>query len=91
MNSGGARLGALKVRTAERNLALAEVRAALPKALADSVVSAGVEYGRLTVGVAGAAWASRLRYATGALRTRVGASLGVDIQSVRIRVVPPQA
>ncbi len=67
-----------------------QVRAALPARLAGAVASAGVEQGRLTVGVVGAVWASRLRYSSDALRKRVGASMGVEILSVRIRVVPPQ-
>jgi hypothetical protein len=54
-------------------------------------VSAGLEHGQLTIGVAGAAWAARLRYATEALRVQVGSSMRVDIQKVRIRVVPPRA
>jgi hypothetical protein len=53
-------------------------------------VSAGVEHGQLTIGVTGAAWAARLRYVTEVLRTHVGTSLSVDIQKVRIKVVPPR-
>ena len=55
------------------------------------VVSAGVDEGLLTIGVAGAAWATRLRYATETLRTRVGSRLGVEILRVRIKVVRPRA
>ena len=66
-----------------------QVRAALPPRLAAAVVSAGLEQGRLTIGVAGAVWASRLRYSSDALRKRVGASMGVEILTVRIRVIPP--
>jgi len=88
---GGARLTALKARAEERNLALEQVRAALPPVLAQTVVSAGLEGGQLTIGVAGAAWASRLRYVTDTLRKRVGGSLGVEIKTVRIKVVPPRA
>ncbi len=67
-----------------------QVRAALPARLAEAVASAGIEQGRLTIGVVGAVWASRLRYSSDVLRKRVGASLGVDIFTVRIRVIPPQ-
>lgn len=88
---GGKRLTALKARSEERHLTLEAVRAALPPPLAQAVVSAGIESDRMTLGVAGASWASRLRYVTDPLRERVGASLGVDIKSVRIKVVPPRA
>jgi hypothetical protein len=66
------------------------VRAALPPALAKSIVSAGVEHDQLTIGVDGAAWAARLRYLTDTLRAQVGSALGVDIQKVRVKVVPPK-
>ena len=85
----GARLTALRSQTNNRAAVLAHVCAALPPNLAKAVVSAGVGDGRLTLGVVGAAWASRLRYVTETLRKRVGESLGVEIRSVRIRVVPP--
>ena len=65
-----------------------QVRAALPARLAQAVASAGIEQGRLTIGVVGAVWASRLRYLTESVRKRVGAS-GVAVVSVRVRVVPP--
>ena len=66
-----------------------QVRAALPTQLAHAVASAGVERGRLTIGVNGAVWASRLRYFTDIVRKRVSESLGIEILSVRIRVLPP--
>ncbi len=90
LRAGGKRLGGLKARRHERTMVLEEVRSALPTPLAQRVVSAGFEGGKLTLGVAGAPWASRLRYAADILRLRVGASLGVTVQSVRIRVVPPR-
>ncbi len=68
---------------------LTQVRAALTPKLADSVVTAGIEAGRLTIGVASAVWASRLRYCADALRKRVAESSGIDLKRVRIRVVPP--
>src|ERR1700761_6855889 len=86
---GGKRLSRLVERSAERAEVVLQVRAALPARLAESVVSAGIEGGRLTVGVVGAVWASRLRYATEALRKRVAKSSGEDILTVKIRVVPP--
>jgi hypothetical protein len=88
---GGKRLSDLRTKAQARARAYEHVCAALPSPLARNVVSAGLEHGQLTIGVAGAAWAARLRYVTEALRAQVGASLGVDIQRVRIRVVPPRA
>jgi hypothetical protein len=89
LTGDSARLSALRTQTNNRAAVLAHVCAALPPSLAKAVASAGVGDGRLTLGVVGAAWASRLRYVTETLRKRVGESLGVEIRSVRIRVVPP--
>ncbi len=91
LNAGGKRLGALKARAAARTKALEHVRQALLPPLSETVVSAGFELGRLTIGVAGAAWAARLRYVTDLLRVRVGASMGIEIHSVKIKVVPSSA
>ena len=87
----GKKLSELTQRLSERAAVLAVVRRNLPPKLAPRVHSAGLENGRLTLGVNGAAWASRLRYVTTDLRRAVGTSLGVDIVSVRIRVLPPAA
>jgi hypothetical protein len=86
---GGKRLSLLKDRAAERAQIVEQVRAALPVRLAQSVASAGLEGSRLTIGVVGAVWASRLRYSTDAIRKRVAKSTGKDVLTVRIRVVPP--
>ena len=75
----------------KRAAVLDAVRTSLPAKIASRVASAGIENGRLTLGVDGAVWASRLRYSTGALRTDVGAALGTEILSVRIRVLPPSS
>jgi hypothetical protein len=88
---GGKRLSLLKTKAAERAQIVEQVRAALPARLAQSVASAGLDEGRLTIGVVGAVWASRLRYSTDAIRKRVAQSAGKEILSVRIRVVPPVA
>ena len=87
MARGGNKLSLLKARSAERSAVLTHVRAALPERLAQYVISAGVDQGRLTVGVVGAVWASRLRYCTETIRTRVGKALETEITAVRIRVV----
>jgi hypothetical protein len=83
------RLTSLKARSRERSQALAHVLAALPPKLAQTVATAGVEHGRLTIGVSGGAWASRLRYVTEMLRRRVGDAMGTEIRTVRIKVVQP--
>jgi hypothetical protein len=86
----GPRLTDLKAKSQHRTLVLAQVCAALPPKLAENVVSAGIDHGRLTVGVTAAPWAARLRYVTETLRTGIGSSMGVDIHSIRIKVVPPR-
>ncbi len=79
----------LSLRLAERSRVLDQVRSSLPPKLASQVVSAGIDRGRLSIGVSSAVWASRLRYATGNLRKSVGESLKINILRVQIRVVPP--
>jgi hypothetical protein len=69
-------------------LVVEQVRAALPARLAQAVVSAGLDGGRLTIGVDGSQWASRIRYVTDALREQMGIAAGTPVLSVRIRVVP---
>jgi Dna[CI] antecedent, DciA len=91
MSRTGNKLTALKIRSQERSLVVEQVRAALPARLAEAVASAGIEQGRLTVGVVGAVWASRIRYFNDAVRKGVSGSLGVEILGIRIRVVPPSA
>ena len=83
------KLKRLAERLDERATVLAVVHRNLPARLAAQVASAGLEKGRLTLGVRGGAWGSRLRYVTGELRGAVGKALGTDIISVRIRVLPP--
>ncbi len=90
LKSGGKRLTELQSRSVERSTVLEHVCAALPPKLAEYVMTAGIESGRLTIGVAGAPWAARLRYVTETLRMRVGNSMKVDIQTIRIKVVPPR-
>ena len=85
----GKKLRELRERLDERAAVLDLVRGSLPAKLAPHIASAGIENGRLTLGVAGAVWASRLRYLTGAVRAGVGAALDTEIVSVRIRVLPP--
>jgi len=91
LGGSGKRLSDLKAKTQARTRAFDHVCAALPSPLAQRIVSAGLEHGQLTIGVAGSAWAARLRYVTEALRTQVGSSMRVDIHKVRIKVVPSRA
>jgi len=66
------------------------VIAALPPQEAAAVVSAGIIDSRLTIGVDGGNWATRLRYLADELRVQVAQSLGVELASVRIKVVRPR-
>ncbi len=83
----GKKLRDLGASLKKRAAVLDAVRSCLPPKLATHVASAGLENGRLTLGVTGAVWASRLRYLSADLRTAAGAALRADILSVRIRVV----
>jgi hypothetical protein len=84
----GGRLMGLDTRARQRSKVLEQVRAALPSRLAQAVVSAGVEDGRLTIGVVGSVWASRIRYFCEPTRLKVSEMLGVQLLVVRVRVVP---
>ncbi len=91
LNSRGKRLSSLREALAARGATLQQVCAALPEELARAVVTAGIRDGKLTIGVAGAAWAARLRYSTEALRNHITTSGGTQIVSVHIKVVPRRA
>jgi hypothetical protein len=87
----GKPLSALRSRSRARLETLDHVRAALSPTLAATVVTAGLEGGALTLGVAGSHWASRLRYSSEALRTQVSQTMAVPVLKVRIKVIPPTA
>lgn len=89
LSGPGNRLSALKTRSAERAQLVDQVRACLPARLAAAVVSAGIEQGKMTIGVVGAVWASRLRYLTESIRKQVAKSTGSVILTVKVRVVVP--
>jgi hypothetical protein len=89
LEGGGGRLTSLKARSHARSQTLARVLAALPPKIAASVTTAGIERGRLTIGVSGSVWASRLRYMADMLRRDVGDATGTEILTVRIKVVRP--
>jgi hypothetical protein len=81
----------LSARLEARAQLLAQVRRLLPPKLAAQVCSAGLEQGRLTLGVTGAVWAHRLRYAIAVLRRELAEATHVNIVTVRIRIVPGTA
>jgi hypothetical protein len=89
LNISSKTLGDLNRRLDERSRVLSWVQAALPAKLAAEVISAGLDQGKLSIGVSSAAWASRLRYLTADLRKSVGEASQTTILSVRVRVVPP--
>jgi len=84
---GNKRLSALKSQTRERSVVLGHVRSALPPKIAESIMSAGIEREQLIIGVSSAAWACRLRYSTELLRKRISQCTGIEIQSIRIKVI----
>lgn len=90
LGTAGKRLSTLAAQAADRATTRAHVCHALPPEFAAAVISAGLKDGQLTIGVNGGHWATRLRYLTDTLREHVGAAAGVQIQGVRIRVVPPR-
>lgn len=71
----------------ERQATLNQLKTLLPPHIAAKIATAGLDGGRLSIGVASAAWASRLRYMAPELRQSLGQALGIRIDSVRIRVV----
>jgi hypothetical protein len=91
LSRAGNKVTVLKNRSRERARVLEQVRAALPARLAEAVVSAGLDQGKLTVGVVGAAWASRLKYLTESIAKRVADATGSMVIQVKVRVVPPPA
>jgi hypothetical protein len=83
------KLTALRAKSDERSRIGEQVRAALPVKLAQAVVSAGIDQGRLSIGVSSAVWATRVRYLADSLGKSVAESTGMVITVVRVRVVPP--
>src|SRR5258708_26339756 len=68
LSGSGKRLSDLKAKTQARTRAFDHVCAALPSPLAQRIVSAGLEHGQLTIGVAGSPPAARLLECTGGPR-----------------------
>jgi hypothetical protein len=78
----------LRKGSAEADRALSAVREALPEGLGERVWGAAVRDGTLTVLVASAAWATRVRYHAPGLKDDVGQRLGVALERVQVRVRP---
>jgi predicted nucleic acid-binding Zn ribbon protein len=89
LKRGSPKLSELRQKIAARERVLACVRATVAPELAAHVVSAGCEAGKLTIGTPSSAWASRLRYVTDDLKKAVASALGLEIESVRIKIVAP--
>ena len=79
----------LRQGSAEADRALLAVRGALPDDLGERVWGAAVRDGTLTVLVASAAWATRIRYHAPGLKDDVGGQLRVALQKVQVKVRPP--
>ena len=79
----------LRRGTAEADRALQAVRAALPEGLGEQVWGAAVRDGTLTVLVASAAWATRVRYHAPGLKDDVAGQLGMALEKVQVKVRPP--
>lgn len=86
---GHKRLDDLATGLEARDRVLAGVRATLPAAIAAQVLTASYAQGRLSLGISSAAWASRARYAAAAVREQLGAALGAEVTTVRVRVARP--
>lgn len=67
------------------------VQDALPEGLGAHVWGAAVRDRTLTVLVASAAWATRVRYHAPGLREDVSRRLSVEVERVQVRVRPPGA
>jgi Dna[CI] antecedent DciA-like protein len=87
--SGTKRLSQLKSRSEKRSRILVSVREALPPHLAHAVVTAGVDEGRLSIGVVSGVWASRIRYFLPMARAHLHRELGISLVSARVRVITP--
>ena len=86
---GHKRLDDLATGLEARDRVLAGVRATLPAPIAAQVLTASYADGRLSLGISSAAWASRARYAAAAVREQLGAALGAEVTTVRVRVARP--
>lgn len=88
LGNGQGLLQQLRQGSRQADRALQAVREALPQGLASHVWGASVRTRTLTLLVASAAWATRIRYHAPGLREDVGRALAQPIDRVRVRVRP---
>lgn len=81
----------LRRGSAQAQSALQAVQDALPEGLGAHVWGAAVRDRTLTVLVASAAWATRVRYHAPQLREDVSRRLSVEVDRVQVRVRPQGA
>ena len=81
----------LRRGSAQAQSALQAVQDALPEGLGAHVWGAAVRDRTLTVLVASAAWATRVRYHAPELREDVSRRLSVEVDRVQVRVRPQGA
>lgn len=83
---GHGRLGDLLSRAADTRDLTRKVRASLSRELADHVVSAHLEEGRLTIFTDASTWASRLRFEGPALCRTLAGLHDAPVEEVAVRV-----
>lgn len=91
LGKGHGLLERLRQGSRQADSALQAVRAALPEDLREHVWGAAIRDRTLTVLVASAAWATRVRYHAPDLREDVGRRLAEAVDRVQVRVRPPGA
>jgi hypothetical protein len=91
LGKGHGLLEQLRRGSAQAQSALQAVQDALPEGLGAHVWGAAVRDRTLTVLVASAAWATRVRYHAPELREDVSRRLSVEVDRVQIRVRPQGA
>ena len=91
LGKGQGLLERLRQGSAQAQGALQAVQDALPEGLGAHVWGAAVRDRTLTVLVASAAWATRVRYHAPGLREDVSRRLSVEVERVQVRVRPPGA
>ena len=88
LGKGQGLLERLRQGSAKADLTLQAVRGLLPADLAEHVWGATLRDGTLTVLVASAAWATRIRYHAPGLKDQAAAGLGTDITRVLVKARP---
>jgi len=91
LGKGQGLLERLRQGSAQADLTLQAVRAVLPAGLGEHVWGATVRDRTLTVLVASAAWATRIRYHAPGLKDQAAQRLGIEIDRVLVRARPAGA